>query len=238
MNTVHTLGLFHEYQTPEQYSVQDFLRIARTTQLAATIIACDLYRIPVRSSFYHEFLLVHTERLVFIIERVPTNSGMRVISSNGGAARDTITIVQAREHHEYWRSAGRNPVCKTMLRWHQPSPRLFDIVFIASVASTIFKHYNLYVRQCYFYARITLDALARAFPSCSRQGTTSFSRGWFAMLGSYKPSQVQLLVDIHAIGCQEIVPAIEAERHASRLVTLDIPLHFGHVYCQVSWIRH
>ncbi|KAI6116373.1 hypothetical protein F5141DRAFT_1212979 [Pisolithus sp. B1] len=162
------------------------------------------------------------ERLVFIIERVPTNSGMRVISSNGGAARDSITVVRAREHHEYWRSAGHDPVCKGMLRWHQPSPHLFDIVFIASVASTVFRHYNLYVRQCYFYARITLNAMARAFPSCSRQGTTSFSRGWFAMLGSYKLSQVQLLVDLHAIGCQGVVPSIETERHASRLVTPDI----------------
>ncbi|KAI6108613.1 hypothetical protein EDD16DRAFT_1711959 [Pisolithus croceorrhizus] len=162
------------------------------------------------------------EQLVFIIERVPTNSGMRVISSNGGAARDTITVVRAREHHEYWRSAGHDPVCKGTLLWHQSSPHLFDIVFIASVASTIFKHYNLYVRQCYFYARITLDAMARAFPSCSTQGTTSFSKGRLTILGSYKLSQVQLLVDLHAIGCQRVVPSIETERHAFRLVTSDI----------------
>ncbi|KAI6116365.1 hypothetical protein F5141DRAFT_1212969 [Pisolithus sp. B1] len=162
------------------------------------------------------------ERLVFIIERVPTNNGVWIMSSNGGVARDTITVVQAREHHEYWQSAGRDPVCKGTLRWHQPSPCLFDITFMASVASTIFKHYNLYVRQCYFYARITLDAMAKAFPSCSRHGTTSFSRGWFVVLGSYKPSQVQLLVDLHTIGCQGIVPAIETERYPSRLVALDI----------------
>ncbi|KAI6108499.1 hypothetical protein EV401DRAFT_1891859 [Pisolithus croceorrhizus] len=164
-----------------------------------------------------------TEELVFVIDRVPTNNGARVVSFNGGVARDTVTVVRAREHHEYWRSAGRDPVCKTMLRWQQPAPRLFDLAFIASVASTIFKHYNLYVRQCYFYARITLDAMARAFPSCLRQGNMSFSRGWFAMLGSYKPSQVQLLVDLHAVGCwQEVVPATETERHASHLVTLGI----------------
>lgn len=41
------------------------------------------------------------------------------------------------------------------------------------------------------------------------------------MLGSYKLSQVQLLVDLHAIGCQGVVPAIETERRASRLVTPD-----------------
>ncbi|KAI6149120.1 hypothetical protein EDD17DRAFT_1643105 [Pisolithus thermaeus] len=147
---------------------------------------------------------------------------MRVMSSNGGAARDTVTVVRTREHHEYWQSAGHGPVCKSTLRWQQPSPHLFDIVFIASVASTIFRHYNLYVRQCYFFARITLDAMARVFPSCSRQGTTSFSRGWFAVLGSYKLSQVQLLVDLHAIGCQRIVPAIETERHASYSVAPDL----------------
>ncbi|KAI6149118.1 hypothetical protein EDD17DRAFT_1643075, partial [Pisolithus thermaeus] len=221
MDTLHTLGL-HEYGSPRQYSVREFLHLTRTTQLAATIIACHLYRIPSRSSCCHEFLLVHTEQLVFIIERVPTNSGMRVISSNGGAARDTITVVRVREHHEYWRSAGHDPVCKGTLLWHQSSPHLFDIVFIASVASTIFKHYNLYVRQCYFYARITLDAMARAFPSCSTQGTTSFSKGRLTILGSYKLSQVQLLVDLHAIGCQRVVPSIETERHAFRLVTSDI----------------
>ncbi|KAI6010616.1 hypothetical protein PISMIDRAFT_689555, partial [Pisolithus microcarpus 441] len=209
-----------EYEAPRQYSIRQFL-CARTTQMQETIIACHIYYIPSRASCYHEFLLVHTEGFVFIVERVPTNSGIRVVSSIGGAARDTITVVRAREHHEYWQSAGRDPVCKGTLRWHQSSPRLFDIAFIASVASTAFKHYNLYVRQCYFYARITLDALATAFPSCSRQGTTSFSKGWFAIFGSYKLSQVQLLVDLHAIGCRAVAPAIETERRVSRLVTPD-----------------
>ncbi|KAI5996115.1 hypothetical protein EDD15DRAFT_490774 [Pisolithus albus] len=95
------------------------------------------------------------------------------------------------------------------------------VLVVTRVASTIFKHYNLYVRQCYFYARIILDAMARAFPSCSGQGSTSFLRRRFAMLGSYKLSQVQLLVDLHAIGCQGVVPATETERFASRLVTPD-----------------
>ncbi|KAI5996111.1 hypothetical protein EDD15DRAFT_490403 [Pisolithus albus] len=220
MDTDHTLGLSLEYDTPRRYGIREFLR-ARTTQMRETITACHLYYIPSRASCYHEFLLVHTEGFLLIVERVPTHSGTRVVSSSGGAARDTITVVRAREHHEYWQSAGRHPVCKGTLRWHQPSPRLFDVVFIASVASTTFKHYNLYVRQCYFYARITLDAMAKAFPSCSRQGTTSFSKGWFAILGSYKLSQVQLLVDLHAIGSQAIAPAIETERRVSRLVTPD-----------------
>ncbi|KIK12350.1 hypothetical protein PISMIDRAFT_18802 [Pisolithus microcarpus 441] len=220
MDMDHMPGLSRKHDTPRRYGIRDFL-CARTTQMQETIIACHLYYIPSRSSCYHEFLLVHTEGFIFIVERVPTNSGMRVVSSNGGAARDTITVVRAREHHEYWQSAGRDPVCKGTLRWHQSSPRLFDIAFIASLASTTFKHYNLYVRQCYFYARITLDAMATAFPSCSRHGTTSFSKGRFAMLGSYKLSHVQLLVDLHAIGCQAVAPAIETERRASRLLTPD-----------------
>ncbi|KAI6116362.1 hypothetical protein F5141DRAFT_1062429 [Pisolithus sp. B1] len=74
----------------------------------------------------------------------------------------------------------------------------------------------------YFFSRITLDALTRAFPSCSRLGTTSFSRAWFARLESYKPSQVHLLVGLRAIGCQGASPAIETEPYASRFVTLDI----------------
>ncbi|KAI6096996.1 hypothetical protein EDD17DRAFT_1503166 [Pisolithus thermaeus] len=221
MDMVHMLGPLHEYETPRRYGVRDFLRITRA-QLAVTIITCHLYHIPSRSSCWHEFLLVSSkrvdyhvivhnvmaftaERLVFIIERVPTNNGVQIMSSNGGVARDTITVVRAREHHEYWQSAGRNLVCKGMLQWHQPLPRLFDITFM-----------------CYFYARITLDAMAKAFPSCSRHGTMLFSRGWFAVLGSYKPSQVQLLIDLHTIGCQGVVPAIETERHASHLVTGDI----------------
>ncbi|KAI5996114.1 hypothetical protein EDD15DRAFT_490498 [Pisolithus albus] len=237
MDTDHTLGLSLEYDTPRRYGIREFLH-ARTTQLQETITACHLYYIPSRASCCHEFLLVHSkhvdyhvimhgdiafaaEGFLLIVERAPTNNGMRVISSSGGAARDTITVVRAREHHEYWQSAGRHPVCKGTLRWHQSSPRLFDVVFIASVASTTFKHYNLYVRQCYFYARITLDAMATAFPSCSRQGSTSFSKGWFAMLGSYKISQVQLLVDLHAIGCQAVAPVIETDRPASRLMTPD-----------------
>lgn len=63
----------------------------------------------------------------------------------------------------------------------------------------------------------------RGDPSCSREGTTSFSRRWFTMLGSYKPSQVQLLVALHTIGCRDLhSPSLEFERHASRLITPDI----------------
>lgn len=102
----------------------------------------------------------------FIIERVPTNNGVRVISWSGGFARDTITVVRVRKCHEYWQRAGQYPVCNGTLRWDHPSPRLLDIPFIANTASTTFRHYNLYVRQCYWYARITLAAMERAFPSC------------------------------------------------------------------------
>lgn len=221
MDTIHTLGLFPEHETHRQYSVRDFLRIARTTQLEETVFACHLCYIPSRSSCYHEFLLVHMELHVLIVERVPTNNGMRVISSNGGTARDTITVVRTREDHEYWQSAGRDPVCKGTLQWHRSWPRLVDIASIANAASTNFKRYNLYVRQCYFYARITLDAMARAFPPCSRQGTTSFLRKGLAMLGTYNLSQVQRVVEHY----REDVRAIETERHASRSVTPDNHRH-------------
>lgn len=74
------------------------------------------------------------------------------------------------------------------LRWQHSSPYSLDITFIASVAPTIFKRCNLYVRQCYWYSRITLGAMARAFPSCAREGTMSFSRR-FSMFGRYKQTR-------------------------------------------------
>ncbi|KAI5998327.1 hypothetical protein F5J12DRAFT_322815 [Pisolithus orientalis] len=220
--------LLPELESSRHYSVQDFLRIART-QLGAAVSACDLYYIPSRSSCYHEFLLVEfvdaetAERLILVVERAPANNGTQVISSSGGVAKDTITIVRTREFHEYWQRAGQEPVCKGTLRWNHPSPSLLDVAFIAGVASTTFKHYNLYIRQCYWYARITLDAIATAFPSCSKEGTTSFSRKWFSMFGSYKQSHVQFLVELHTIGCRDLhQPVLETERHASYLIAPDI----------------
>ncbi|KAI6042130.1 hypothetical protein EDC04DRAFT_1052091 [Pisolithus marmoratus] len=219
--------LLHSYESSRQYSARDFLRIARS-QAETTVGACHLYSIPSRSSCYHEFLLVHVdagrESLMLIIERGPTNNAMRLMSSSGGVAKDTIIIMRAREVHEYWQSAGQSPVCKGTLRWDQRSPSLLDIAFIASAASTTFKHYNLYTRQCYWYARITLAAMARAFPFCSTEGTTSFSRRWLSVFGSYKPSQVQLLVDLHTIVADylaPVVPTVEGERHSHRLLTPD-----------------
>ncbi|KAI5985462.1 hypothetical protein EDD15DRAFT_2200567 [Pisolithus albus] len=102
MDIVHTLGILHEYETSKSYTVQDFLRVTRRSQAAATVVACDLCYIPSRSSSYHEFLLVHMEGLKLIIERVPTNNRTQVISSSGGIARDTVTAVREREQHEYW----------------------------------------------------------------------------------------------------------------------------------------
>ncbi|KAI6038301.1 hypothetical protein EDC04DRAFT_2006718 [Pisolithus marmoratus] len=219
--------LLHTDGSSRQHSARDFLRVARS-QAEATVRSCHLYSIPSRCSCYHEFLLVHMdagrERLMLIIERVPTNNAMQVLSSSGGIAKDTITIVRAREDHEYWQSAGQGPVCKGTLRWNQPSPRLLDIAFIASAASTTFKHYNLYIRQCYWYARITLAAMARAFPSCSTEGTTSFSRRWLSGFGSYKPSQVQLLVDLHTIVADylaPVVPTVEGEQQSHHLLAPD-----------------
>ncbi|KAI6038305.1 hypothetical protein EDC04DRAFT_2696471 [Pisolithus marmoratus] len=49
---------------------------------------------------------------MLIIERVPINNSTRVLSSSGGVARDTITVVRAREYHEYWQRAGQIPICK------------------------------------------------------------------------------------------------------------------------------
>lgn len=227
------LDLLQENETSKSYTVQDFLRITRRSQAAATIVACDLCYVPSRSSSYHEFLLVHMEGLKLIIERAPANNGTQVISSSGGIARDTVTVVREREQHEYWQVSQR-PICKGTLRWNQPSPRLLDIAFIASTASTTFKHYNLYMRQCYWYARITLAVMGRAFPSCAREGSTSFSRRWFSVFGSYRPSQVQLLVDLHNITCRNFYPATtylppvgpanETERHAHacRFITPDL----------------
>lgn len=160
------------------------------------------------------------------------NNEIQVISSSGGIARDTITVVRASAQHEYWQRVSQSPICKGTLRWHQPSPCLLDIAFIASTASTTFKHYNLYIRQCYWYARITLAVMGRAFPSCSREGTTSFSRRWLSVFGSYRPSQVQLLVDLHNIACRDlhppttylppVGPAIVTEQHACRFITPDL----------------
>ncbi|KAI5998328.1 hypothetical protein F5J12DRAFT_849688 [Pisolithus orientalis] len=227
-----TAMLLRGLESSRQYGVQDFLRTTRT-QPAATVDACDLYYIPSRSSWYHKFLLVHIhdgqERLMFT---VPSNNGMQVISSNGGVTKDTITVVRAREHHEYWQRAGWHPVLRGTLRWDCSPPRLFDIAFFASATCTTFKHYNLYVRQCYWYARITLVAMMRVFPSCSREGTTSFSGGWLSMFRSYKPSQVQLLIDLHTNYCRDLhppaghlppmIPTMEVGQHASASITPDI----------------
>ncbi|KAI6042131.1 hypothetical protein EDC04DRAFT_2972811 [Pisolithus marmoratus] len=67
--------------------------------------------------------------------------------------------------------------------------------------------------------------MARAFPSCSMEGTTSFSRRWLSVFGSYRPSQVRLPLDLHTVVADYLVPAvptIESERNACRLLTPDI----------------
>ncbi|KAI6119265.1 hypothetical protein EV401DRAFT_1512856 [Pisolithus croceorrhizus] len=93
-----TSSLLHSHESSRQYCARDFLRIARFQ--AAVVCACDLYYIPSQSSCYHEFLLVNVdaghEKLMLIIERVPTNNGVMVVSSSGGVARDTITVVRAK----------------------------------------------------------------------------------------------------------------------------------------------
>ncbi|KAI6042136.1 hypothetical protein EDC04DRAFT_2662470 [Pisolithus marmoratus] len=62
---------------------------------------------------------------MLIIERVPINTSTRVLSSSGGVARDTITVVRAREYHEYWQRASQIPICKGTLRWDHAMGRAF-----------------------------------------------------------------------------------------------------------------
>ncbi|KAI6106194.1 hypothetical protein EDD16DRAFT_198308 [Pisolithus croceorrhizus] len=205
---IHTPCLLDRIGGPREYSVQDFLRVARSIQTEIAIVQCDLYRIPSLFSWHHEFLLVHVEtsvggeKLLLIIERFPRNNGIRVTFSDGGVAKDTITVVRARENHEYWQRAGQPPECKGTLQWRDHLPRLSDIIAIANAASATFKYYNCYVRQCYWYARVILASMAKAFPDCCKEGITSFSKR-FALFGAYTFSQVQFLVDLHAIYGQD-----------------------------------
>ncbi|KAI5998344.1 hypothetical protein F5J12DRAFT_849807 [Pisolithus orientalis] len=163
----------------------------------ARVAACDLYHIPSWSSYYHEFLLarvdiVDGEKLMLITERAPKNNSIRV-------------------DHEYWQRADQIPVCRGTLRWRDHSPHLLDIVSISGTASAAFKYYNCHVRQCYWHARVILGSIAKVFPSCSKEGTISFSKRRFAIFGGHKLSQVQLRVDLHDIyrqdACASLPPA-------------------------------
>ncbi|KAI6038285.1 hypothetical protein EDC04DRAFT_2696301, partial [Pisolithus marmoratus] len=169
------------------------------------------------------------ERLMIIIERVPTNNVSQVISSSGGVARDTVTVVRVREHHEYWQRAGQRPVRRGTLRWNHPSCHLLGIALIASFASTAFENYDLYNQQCYWYSRIILAATARVFPPSCSEGVTSFSGKWFPWFGKYKPSHVRLLVKLHADYYQyfyphqaPLAPTTENEQHAPLVVIPNI----------------
>ncbi|KAI6165716.1 hypothetical protein EDD17DRAFT_1552662 [Pisolithus thermaeus] len=167
---------------------------------------------------------------MLVVERNPSHENMWVILS-GGVAKDTITVVRVREDHDYWKGVYPTPVCKGSLRWHGSSPHLLDIGFFASAASKTSKYYNLYIRQCLWYARVVLAAMEMVFPHCSREGTTLFSNK-FAIFGRYRVSHVELLVDLHTNYCQDLhsptrclapaVPAMETRLHASRLVVSNI----------------
>ncbi|KAI6038284.1 hypothetical protein EDC04DRAFT_2005967 [Pisolithus marmoratus] len=141
---------------------------------------------------------------MLIIERAPTNNGILAISSRGGVAKDTITVVRAKKDHKYWQSAGRDPIRRGTIRWRGPSPRLLDIGFIAATTSDRYKQYNLYYRQCWWYARTTLAVMAEAFSPCSTEGVTSFSRKWLSVLGNYRQSLVRELVELHTVGCRDL----------------------------------
>ncbi|KAI6006131.1 hypothetical protein EDD15DRAFT_2515387 [Pisolithus albus] len=219
MDMDHTLGLFPEYDTPRRYGIREVLR-ARTTQLQETIMHATstifVLGFPVTMNSFWSTV----SRLITIggvVERVPTNNGMRVISSSGGAARDTITVVRAREHHEYWQSAGRARV-----PFGGTNLRLPSSISLSSQVSHLLRSSTTTYTFDSATSRITLDAMATAFSSC----VSILLQSWhhvvlegIAMLGSYKLSQVQLLVGLHAIGCQGVALVIETERRASRSVT-------------------
>ncbi|KAI5998325.1 hypothetical protein F5J12DRAFT_322746 [Pisolithus orientalis] len=220
MDIIYTPNLLDRFARP--YAVQDFWRFAMTHRTEARIVECRLYYIPSRKSSYHEFLLAHVEdsqgRLVVIIQRSSSNNGIRAMSSDGGLARDTIAFVPAMGYHEYWQSPSARPMCRGTLRWHHPLPHLSSIALFANVASTNFTYYNLYIRQCYWYARIIQAAMERAFPSCSSEGTTSSSSRMFPILGNYSPSQLQHLINQHSSHFCTLPPT-EVEQHAPRLTT-------------------
>ncbi|KAI6156024.1 hypothetical protein BKA82DRAFT_4084896 [Pisolithus tinctorius] len=207
------------YDTPDPWTCYMVMHMSYLLQLwgSRTVAACDLYHIPSWSSCYHEFLLARVdigvidgEKLMLIIERAPEN-----------VAKDTITVVRALYvgDHEYWQRAGQIPVCRGTLQWRDHSPHLLDIVSISGTASAAFKYYNCYVRQCYWYARVILASMAK-------EGTTSFSKRRFAIFGSHKLSQVQLLVDLHAIYGQVhvLLYLLRALRLSSHLILQAISL--------------
>ncbi|KAI6106193.1 hypothetical protein EDD16DRAFT_197898 [Pisolithus croceorrhizus] len=203
---MHPSRLLDRNENSRQYSVQEFFRITRSTNTDVKIVACDLYRISSLSSCRHEFLVVQVdvgidaEDLVLIIEHVHGNNGIRVGFSDGVVAKDIITVVRAREIHEYWRGAGQPLVFKGALRWPSPygsSPHLSDIAVIANAASAVFEHCSGHVQQCYWYGRVILALIAKRFQTCSKEGTTSFSKRKFAIFGGFKMSQVQFLVDLY-----------------------------------------
>ncbi|KAI5985516.1 hypothetical protein EDD15DRAFT_1634381 [Pisolithus albus] len=201
----HAPCLLESNEGSRKYTVRDFLRVAGSVKTEMTISACDLYRVPSLSSWRHEFLLVHVEigvdreKLMLIIERFPGNNAIRAAVSDGGIAKDTITVMRARESHGYWQRVGQPPKCRGTLRWSGRPPHLLDIITMADAASTTFKYYNCYVRQCYWYARVILASMAEAFPSCTTEGTTSFANRRFAVFGAYKISQVQALVNLQTV---------------------------------------
>ncbi|KAI6042157.1 hypothetical protein EDC04DRAFT_2662589 [Pisolithus marmoratus] len=112
-------------------------------------------------------------------------------------------------------------MCRGALQWRNHPPHLSDIVSIANTASAVFKYYNCYNRQCYWYARVILATMAKAFLPFSKEGTASFhSKKRFAMFGRFKPSQVQLLVDLHSI-CGRNTPVCPPRVHSGFIVTPD-----------------
>ncbi|KAI6038304.1 hypothetical protein EDC04DRAFT_2604129 [Pisolithus marmoratus] len=111
------------------------------------------------------------ERLMLIVERNPIHEDMRVIFPIGGVAQDTITVLRVREDHRYWQRAGSVPMCKGTLRWRHSFPHLLDMGSLASAATATSKYYNIYTRQCLWYARVVLAAMGQAFPHCTREAS-------------------------------------------------------------------
>lgn len=145
-----------------------------------------------------------------IIGRVPTDNGVRVVSSSGGVARDAITVTRTRECNEYWQNPGQEPVCKGTLRWHQRSPRLLDISFLQvphlpqSLLSTV-----LLVCQDY--------------PCCNGVSVPISFRARQYVIFEVVVHDVWELQSITSSTPPPVVPAFEAPHYAFRFAVPNIP---------------
>lgn len=151
-----------------------YLRVVRKTR-AAPIATCALYHIPVIMNIFVSTLM---QVVTLIIEHLHSNDsdGVRVMSSNGGVAGDAVTVVQAREYHEYrTKPRSRTQGNTSMGLSFTPSPGYH--LFFVQVRHLPLLSTTIFTFCCVTRIRgITRVTMARAFSPCSREGTTSFSR--------------------------------------------------------------